>query len=83
MAGNRPCDSPCVRCGSPVLEEDDYCTRCGTLLATDMLCQTHPAREAAGACVICGEPCCQTCGMFVHGVFYCNAHAQAGQPRPS
>ncbi len=82
MTGNRPCESPCMRCGSPVQDEDDYCASCGTLIASDMLCQTHPEREAIGACVVCGEPCCQSCGSFVHGVFYCNAHAQAGTPGP-
>ncbi len=82
MTGNKPCDSPCMRCGNPVREDDDFCASCGTLIAADLLCQTHPGREAVGACVVCGEPCCQSCGMFVHGVFYCNAHVQAQKSPP-
>ncbi len=83
MAGNKPCESPCMRCGSLVQEDDDYCPRCGTLIATDLRCQTHQGREAIGACVICGELCCQSCGTFVHGVFNCNTHARALTPPAS
>jgi hypothetical protein len=37
-------------------------------------CFHHSSRAAAGFCVICGKPFCDTCGAEVMNVFLCNRH---------
>ena len=74
MGGSKPCQSPCIRCGSPLQEEDDYCPECGTPAADDLVCQVHRGVPADGVCMVCRLPFCRACGAYVEGVFRCNEH---------
>jgi len=64
----------CTSCGTVVEDDSDYCPRCGTLLIDNIFCVSHKQVEAAGVCLICGEPFCKKCGHRMSNVFLCNLH---------
>lgn len=64
----------CTNCGTVTEQDSDYCPRCGTLFIDNVFCVNHKKVEAAGICLICGEPFCEKCGHRVSNVFLCNTH---------
>lgn len=45
-----------------------------------MKCFNHPDKEAAGVCVVCGQPFCHSCAVeFSDGSLYCRPDAACGQ----
>lgn len=66
----------CSNCGSQVKGDDDFCPDCGTLFRDDVYCINHKNVKAAGACIICCEPFCKNCGLFVNDIrFLCDEHS--------
>lgn len=66
----------CSRCEREINDEDDFCPDCGTLFKENVKCAEHPDAEAGGVCVICCEPFCKNCGLFVNDrVFLCADHS--------
>ena len=45
-----------------------------------MRCFNHPDKEAAGVCVVCGQPFCHACAVeFSDGSLFCRPDAACGQ----
>jgi hypothetical protein len=65
----------CTRCHETVQADDDFCVHCGELFVEQVMCSVHPERLAAGACIICSKPYCETCGGRVSGRFLCDRHS--------
>ena len=69
-------NSICSFCNHPVKEDDDFCPECGTLFLEDVKCIKHKNIPAEGVCIICMEPFCKDCGLFVNDIhFLCNEHS--------
>jgi RNA polymerase subunit RPABC4/transcription elongation factor Spt4 len=67
----------CSFCENEVKEGDDFCPNCGSLFAGNVKCSEHQLKEAGGVCVICTEPYCEECGMFVdERIFLCAEHSE-------
>jgi ribosomal protein S27AE len=67
----------CPFCESDVETTDEFCPRCGTLLAEGVMCAAHARREASGVCVVCATPVWGAGGRGVVrllGFFLCNEH---------
>jgi len=72
----------CIRC--KVINADDvlFCRNCGILLHhdTNVECENHSGRDAAGLCVVCGKPVCGDCIRVWEGKTYCDDAAHAEVP---
>ena len=69
--------SVCGRCERAADNEDDFCPDCGTLFITGVKCSCHSDKDAEGVCIICCEPFCKDCGLFVNDrVFLCTDHSE-------
>jgi hypothetical protein len=67
----------CSFCESEIKADDDFCPNCGSLFIENVKCSEHPEEAAAGVCIICCEPYCADCGLFVHDkIFLCNYHSE-------
>ena len=67
----------CSKCEGIIEKDDDFCPGCGTLLAEFVKCENHSGRDAKGVCVICAEPYCEECGIFVDDrIFLCAGHSE-------
>ena len=66
----------CPHCNSIVKKDDDFCPDCGTLFTEFVKCIEHTDKEAEGVCVICCEPFCSECGIYVNRVFFCTDHCE-------
>lgn len=66
----------CSFCNSEIKSDDDFCPSCGSLFV-NAGCVNHPGKEADGVCVICTDPFCNQCGLFVNDIlFLCNKHSE-------
>ena len=65
----------CAFCESPVNEDDDFCSECGTLFIEEVNCVNHSQIPADGVCIICGLPYCKECGYRVNKLFLCSLHS--------
>jgi hypothetical protein len=66
----------CSLCESEVKNNDDFCPNCGSLFIDDIKCSVRENVKAKGVCVICCEPFCEECGIFVDRVFLCVEHSE-------
>jgi hypothetical protein len=64
----------CPHCGSDVLEDDDFCSRCGEVFQEDTYCELHATRQASGVCIVCLKPFCRECGGRFQDRFLCHDH---------
>lgn len=64
----------CGNCEQDILDDAEYCPRCGTILIDDVICNNHPDVEASGVCVVCSLPYCDNCGYTDDLVYLCNVH---------
>lgn len=66
----------CSYCENTILDDDDLCPSCGSLFAENVKCVNHEDEDAAGVCVICLDPLCEECGLFVNDLrFLCDEHS--------
>ncbi len=65
----------CSRCERQISNTDKFCPHCGELFDATMVCSEHPGETAAGVCIACQRPCCQSCGAESGGVFLCSVHS--------
>lgn len=63
----------CSQCAED-FRDSDACPACGTL-REQAACETHPERDAAGRCVICGRAVCEECRARDRGAALCAEHA--------
>ncbi len=62
----------CRRCPAEVPTGDHWCERCGLWASSEQaVCEGEELRPATGACVVCGTPVCDACGVQHEGVTYC------------
>ena len=66
----------CNNCGNSVAEDDDFCPHCGNLFAEGLRCKKHYSQQAAGVCIICAEPYCNTCAGWINDNFLCANHEE-------
>ena len=64
----------CPECGAAVTPGDASCPSCGHL-HTPAACDRHPARSAAGRCVLCGRALCEDCDRGRRPYHLCEQHA--------
>lgn len=64
----------CEGCAEEIAADADTCPACGTL-REPVACETHPEREAAGRCVICGRAVCDECNEGGATPFLCRDHS--------
>ncbi len=70
-------NSVCSYCNHPVKNDYDFCPECGTLFLDELTCTNHKNTPAEGVCIICMEPFCKECGLFVNNIhFLCNEHCE-------
>lgn len=68
--------SICSFCNHTVKEDDDFCPECGSIFLQNVECINHKNIIADGVCIICMEPFCKDCGLFVNDIhFLCNKHS--------
>jgi hypothetical protein len=63
----------CSQCAED-FRDSDACPACGTLRES-AACETHPDRDAAGRCVVCGRAVCEECRARDRGATLCEEHA--------
>ncbi|MBI5729932.1 MAG: hypothetical protein HY963_02235 [Ignavibacteriales bacterium] len=66
----------CPHCKSVIKKDNDFCPDCGTLFSDEVKCLEHKDTNAEGVCVICCEPLCSECGIFINEIFLCNEHGE-------
>jgi len=66
----------CPHCKNEINNGDDFCPECGTLFSENIKCTTHNDKNAAGACVICCQPYCSNCGIYINRIFLCDNHGE-------
>ncbi|MBI3578809.1 MAG: DUF2007 domain-containing protein [Ignavibacteriales bacterium] len=66
----------CGKCGADIEKTFDFCPACGGVFVEHVVCVHHPHEEAEGVCVICSQPLCKICGIWVNGIFLCEAHQE-------
>jgi hypothetical protein len=64
----------CSNCEAEVQADDDFCPECGELFAENIFCSVHPTQPAAGICIVCAKPFCESCGGRVQNHFLCHEH---------
>ncbi len=74
MDGGAESGLVCSECGADLLPADEFCGRCGCILADVPVCHAHPSRRAIGRCVVCGSVFCSLCGAAKFGFFLCDEH---------
>jgi hypothetical protein len=66
----------CSNCNCEIKIDDDFCPSCGILFVENIKCCEHGEKNAEGVCVICCDPYCGECGLFVNDrIFLCNEHS--------
>ena len=66
----------CEYCERTATADSDFCPYCGVLFekAGLVACQSHPLDRAAGVCIICQRPLCESCIEIDRHRIFCSDH---------
>ena len=64
----------CEQCDQAIQDTDEFCPHCGGLFVEAVKCDRHPSHNAAGVCILCSLPWCNSCGETINGLFLCSKH---------